>query len=167
MTVLPFTSRTKRLPTRASLAAVPALASGSFASPSGRSGSFLGTFRLERCTVRFGQLAAAGVFTGQLFDADGQPIGFSARRKTTAADVIMSRTALLVRVRPGTVNLLGFDVEVREVHIDAKGTHCENAVRAALALTNQLPDERGASRCEVKDIRALRPSPQTRPRRSG
>jgi hypothetical protein len=163
MTVLPFTSRTKRSPIGAPWAAGPAIVSGSFAPPSGGSGTFLGTYRLERCTVRFGQLAAAGVFTGQFFDADGQPIGFSARRKTTAADVITTRTALLIRIRPGNVDLLGFNVEVREVHIDVQGTRFESAVRAALNLANQLPGERGAGTCAVNEI-ALRPSPPTRPR---
>ena len=166
MTVLPFTSRTKTSLTGLAWAAVPAMVNGCFAPPSGGSGTFLGTFRLERCTVRFGQLAAAGVFTGQLFDADGQPIGFSARRKTTAADVITTRTALLVRIRPGNVDLLGFDVELREVHVDAQGTRFESAVRSALDLSSQPPDEGEAGCCTVRDIRALRPSPPTRPRHS-
>jgi hypothetical protein len=166
MTVLPFTGCTKRFSAGVPGAAVPAMVSGSFACPSGRSGTFLGTNRLQRCTAKFGQLAAAGVDTGQLFDADGEPIGFSARRKTTVADVIQSRTALLVRTRHGNVDLLDFDVDVRGVHVDVQGPQFENAVRVAFELTSQLLDERGARRCTVNDIRALRPSRPTRPRRS-
>ena len=42
-----------------------AVATGSFASASGGTGVYTGTYRLERFVSQFGQLAAAGVFAGR------------------------------------------------------------------------------------------------------
>ena len=76
MTVLPFTAR----PSRSLIGTAPPLAApmavtGSFRSPTGRGGTFTGSYRLEHCSSTLGQLTAAGVFTGELTDADGSPIG--------------------------------------------------------------------------------------------
>ncbi len=105
MTVIPFTGRTQRSGTAAPPPAAPAVVTGSFGSPSGRAGTFVGSYRLERCLSRFGQLAAA----------------------------------LLVQIGPLDVNLLGFLVGVDELSVDVRGTSCEDAVRAALEVSDQPP----------------------------
>jgi hypothetical protein len=95
-----------------------AVASGTFQAPSGRAGSFTGTYRLERFVSQFGQLAAAGGFTGELLDADGGHIGFGSRRHTAAVEVMAGPTQLLAELGPLAVNLLGFLVQVGEVTVD-------------------------------------------------
>ena len=143
MTVIPFTGRTQRSGTAAPPPAAPAVVTGSFGSPSGRAGAFVGSYRLERCLSRFGQLAAAGVFTGQLTDADGRGIGLGARRTTVAVQVVSTATALLVQIGPLDVNLLGFLVGVDELSVDVRGTSCEDAIRAALEVSDQPPAAAG------------------------
>ncbi len=51
MTVITFTGRTKRPGTAAPPPAAPAAVTGSFGSPSGRTGTFVGSYRLERVPV--------------------------------------------------------------------------------------------------------------------
>ena len=143
MTVIPFTGRTQRSGTAAPPPAAPAVVTGSFGSPSGRAGTFVGSYRLERCLSRFGQLAAAGVFTGQLTDADGRSIGLGARRTTVAVQVVSTATALLVQIGPLDVNLLGFLVGVDELSVDVRGTSCEDAMRAALGCPTRRPPHPG------------------------
>lgn len=139
MTVITFTGRTKRPRTAAPPPAAPAAVTGSFGSPSGRTGTFVGSYRLERCLSRFGQLAAAGVFTGELTDADGRSIGIGARRTTVAVQVVSTATGLLVQIGPLDVNLLGFLVGVDELSVDVRGTSCKDAVREALEVSDQPP----------------------------
>ncbi len=109
---------------------------GSFVSPSGGTGTFTGWYRLERFASEFGQLAAVGLFTGELTDDHGGRIGTSVRRQTAAVEVMASETALLVRVGPLDVNLLGFLVTVTELSVAVQGG------RRALRLL-EPPDHTG------------------------
>jgi hypothetical protein len=117
MTVIPFAHRRPHSGAGPPMAAQTA-ATGTFCSPSGRVGNFTGAFRLERFVSRRGGIAAAGVFSGELTDADGSRIGMGSRRCIAAVEVIAGRTALLARLGPVDVNLLGFRVTMAEVTVD-------------------------------------------------
>lgn len=133
MGVITFTSRTKG-PLVPAAAAPPVVVTGALGSPSGRAGTFVGSYRLERCLSQHGQLAAAGVFTGELTDVDGSRIGIGARRVTVVACLVTTATGLLVQVGPLDVDLLGLVVGMGEVSVDVRGTCCEDSLRAALEL---------------------------------
>ena len=90
---------------------------GTFPAPSGGRGTFAGTYRLERLVNQFGQLAAAGIFTGELHDADGSHVGMSSRRLTCAALVDTYSDLHVVQIGPVDVNLLGFMVTVDEFSV--------------------------------------------------
>jgi hypothetical protein len=91
--------------------------SGTFRDPHGDLGTFIGAYRLERVVDQFGQLAAAGVFTGNLTDSSGGHVGFASRRLTVAAEVVATRTGSELRIGPLDVNLLGLFVRVEQVAV--------------------------------------------------
>ena len=115
MTVLPFPGRTTgvvdgdRRPTEPE--GSPQV-TGRFACPAGGEGVFTGTYRLERLVDQYGQLAAAGVFTGELTDAGGRRIGLASRRHTAAVEVAGTTGGQVLRLGPVDVNLHGFLVAV-------------------------------------------------------
>jgi hypothetical protein len=117
MTVLPFRAPSE---TRAPGTGPPggtAEVLGTFQAPDGGRGLFTGAYRLERLLDEHGQLAAAGVFTGELHAADGSHVGTGSRRLTCAAVVGSDSSAYEMRVGPVDVNLLGFMVSVGEFSI--------------------------------------------------
>lgn len=134
MTVLPFIARTARSSwTVQATSQVPAVSvKGAFNAPSGRAGTFTGSYRLEHCVSLMGQLAVAGVLTGRLTDADGSEVGICARRTIVAAKAEATGTAVCVQLVPLDVDLLGLLVSVPEISVDVRGTSCERAVREAL-----------------------------------
>lgn len=137
MTVLPFRARASasETPAEPQLATV-ADVKGSFSSPSGRAGTFTGCYRLERFVARSGAMAAAGVFTGELTDADGSRIGVGSRRQTAAIDVVANGPSLVVRLGPLDVNLLGFLVSMRTVSMEVRAPFGPPADREALRLVD-------------------------------
>jgi hypothetical protein len=145
MTVIPFLTRRAKPSEPGTVPPLPAdaVATGTFHSPSGRAGAFTGTYRLERFVSQFGQLAAAGVFTGELTNSDGSHIGMASRRHTAAVEVIATRTTLLARLGPVDVNLLGFIVTVAELTLNVDRASAEIAagllVVDALRNTDQRP----------------------------
>jgi len=90
---------------------------GSFGSPTGSAGTFTGTYRVERLLDQYGHPAAAGVFTGELVDAEGRRIGVGSRRHTAAVELRgdASDGTCEARMGPLDVNLLGFMVSVDEI----------------------------------------------------
>ena len=118
MTVLPFLpAQDRKASAAAPVPSTTAPATGTFWSPSGTMGSFSGSYRLERLVTEYGQLAAAGVFTGDLVDADGTAVGTGSRRHTAAAEATGDGTAWQVTVGPVDVNVLGFMVRMDEVTV--------------------------------------------------
>lgn len=129
MTVLPF--RERPVTTDRPVTPTPATAPGpgpgpagtsvelvgTFPAPSGGRGTFAGTYRLERLLNQFEQLAASGVFTGELRDADGTHVGICSRRITCAAVVDTDSVEHELRIGPVDVNLLGFMVTVDEFSV--------------------------------------------------
>jgi hypothetical protein len=97
-----------------------AAVTGAFGSPSGGTGTFTGAYRLERFVNQYDHLAAAGVFTGELIDADGTAIGVGSRRHTAAVSLGTDSTALVADMGPVDVNLLGFLVNVREFRMQVR-----------------------------------------------
>jgi hypothetical protein len=88
---------------------------GTFAAPSGRAGSFVGSYRLERLRTDFGQLTAAGVLTGELVDAGGAPVAIGSRRHSAAAELVSDATQHVVHIGPVDVNVAGFLVRVASI----------------------------------------------------
>jgi hypothetical protein len=99
-----------------------AVAKGTFASTTGGTGAFTGTYRLERFVSQYGQLAAAGVFTGALVDAGGIEIGMGSRQQTVAVEVATGPTGVVARLGPVDVNLFGFLVSVDEIAVEVPRT---------------------------------------------
>ena len=114
MTVLPFRTGPSANARGAGPPSGTAEIVGTFPAPSGGRGTFTGSYRLERLVDQFGQLAAAGIFTGELHEADGTHVGLASRRLTCAAVVGSDAESHLVQVGPVDVNLLGLMVTVQE-----------------------------------------------------
>lgn len=134
MTVVPFSPRAARPKAGFGTPATVAAVTGSLDSPSGQVGTFTGSFRLERFVSQSGKLAAAGVFTGVLTDADGSRIGMGSRRQTAAVEVQASGTGLVVRLGPLDVNLLGLVVAVYETSIQFHDAAHQRAAQQTLRL---------------------------------
>lgn len=87
---------------------------GSFRSPIGGRGRFIGSFRLER----YGDDAravAVGVFAGVLRDAEDNVIGLAARRQSSPARLSREPGVPGVVLHPACVDLLGFQVRLDPV----------------------------------------------------
>jgi hypothetical protein len=107
-------------------------------------------------------MAAAGVFTGHLFDADGSRIGMGSRRCTAVVEVILCRTALLARLGPVDVNLLGFRVTMAEVTVDVTRPSAAIRRRSRAGQLCQDPGQNPALRAE-SDISVNQAPPADRP----
>ena len=92
---------------------------GTFPSPSGRVGTMTGCLRLDRFVVVSDRLCAAGVFAGQLLDADGTTIGWGSRRKTAPAEIVRGLRGVTAVIGPVDVDLLGLTVSVPAFTIDS------------------------------------------------
>ena len=147
MTVIPFPQRppprlNPTLPqTRRS---VPVR--GTFRAPSGRCGTMTGSLRLEHVRVGSDELWVAGVFTGEMFDADGERIGACSRRQSAPAHLGDSGEAL-VTVGPVDVDLMGLVVTVSTVRVPsapATGDHKRgHAARRHTALRHPPAEDQG------------------------
>src|SRR5687768_2727737 len=82
-------------------------ARGSFRSPSGRSGTWAGAYRLDGFSSEHGQLTATGVFTGYLADARSGAMSSSSRH-TCAVRGFVTRRSLDLLLGPVDVKLSGF-----------------------------------------------------------
>lgn len=117
MTVLSFDARRRARTPDTGLPSLAGSVTGTFASPTGSAGTFTGSYRLERLLDQFDHPAAAGVFTGELVDAEGRRIGVGSRRHTAAVQLFADAGAGTSEARMGplAVNLLGFMVSVDEI----------------------------------------------------
>lgn len=142
MTVLPFPVRP---PARAGAAGPSRTAAVTgtfwFWSPQGPVATFTGTYRLERLVDQYGLTAAAGVFTGDLVGADGCQLGRASRRHTAAAELNATSDAVVARIGPLDVNLLGFLVTVNEFTVAVP-----QALLESVAEAGRAGDPRGAAR---------------------
>ena len=66
---------------------------GTFRSPSGGIGMMTGWLRLGRFHVVSDRLWAAGVFTAELLDSEGDTIGIASRRRTVPAELAAACTS--------------------------------------------------------------------------
>jgi hypothetical protein len=113
MSVLPFTSRMSPSDDgRTEYSAAPDVTGSVRSRLGGGDVSFRGTYRIERLLEQYGLPAAAGVFTGELSDANGNRIGLASRRHTAAVRLLDGTEGPLVSLGPVDVNLLGFLVTV-------------------------------------------------------
>lgn len=117
---------------------------GTFRSPRGLAGSMHGSLRLERVGVEAGRLRVAGVFTGELLDADGTSIGVGSRRQVAPAMVPDDGDGGHVLIGPVQVDLLGLDVSIPAFAVDAEaGGEIAPIVRLPLPTS---PAANGAGR---------------------
>lgn len=130
MTVIDINARSRKPMKRRASSAIATLVTGTFSAPSGCIGTFHGSYRLERLVTEHGHLAAAGIFAGDLMDADDSVIGTGSRRHTAAAVVEPSTDALIAELGPVEVNIIGFPVLVRAFEV---------------AIPRELPPAGGAS----------------------
>jgi len=77
-----------------------------------------GCLRLDRFVVVSDRLCAAGVFAGELLDADGTTIGWGSRRKTAPAEIVRGLHGVTAVIGPVDVDLLGLTVTVPAFTID-------------------------------------------------
>jgi hypothetical protein len=77
-----------------------------------------GCLRLDRFIVVSDRLCAAGVFAGELLDADGTTIGWGSRRKTAPAEIVRGRRGITAVIGPVDVDLLGLTVRVPAFTLD-------------------------------------------------
>lgn len=110
---------------------------GTFQSPSGRAGTMSGWLRANRFVMDSGRLWVAGVFTGELRDADGSPIGIGSRRGTAPAEISCGDRGDMAVVGPVEVNLLGLSVSVAAVTMEVGALH-------APASCSDTPDSQRA-----------------------
>ena len=92
---------------------------GTFPSPSGRVGTMTGCLRLDRFVVVSDRLCVAGVFAGELLDADGTTIGWGGRYQTAPAEIVRGLRGATAVIGPVDVNLLGLTVSVLAFTIDS------------------------------------------------
>jgi hypothetical protein len=109
MTVTPLHAQPPRRTRQAAMPRSVAVA-GTFQAPSGAPGIFRGSYRLERLVSEHGQTAAAGVFAGELVEADGTVVGTGSRRHTAAVLVAAARSTFVAQLGPVEVNVIGFPV---------------------------------------------------------
>ena len=90
---------------------------GTFRAASGWTGTFTGSYRLDRLLTMDGQTVAVGLVTGQLVTDDGRSLGVGSRRQTAAAEVASTAGAFRVQVGPVELTLLGCLVTVDVVAV--------------------------------------------------
>jgi hypothetical protein len=71
-----------------------------------------------------GEVAAVGVFSGELVDSGGSRIGFGSRRVTAAAQVRISGTSVVAQVSAVDVNLLGLLIACEPLTVDLSASLC-------------------------------------------
>ena len=109
-----------RRPARTPTAPAPvttAAVTGTFRAASGWTGTFTGSYRLDRLLTKDGQTVAVGLVTGELVTDDGRSLGVGSRRHAAAAEVTPTADAFRVQVRPVELTLLGCLVTVDVVAV--------------------------------------------------
>jgi hypothetical protein len=81
-----------------------------------------GCLRLDRFIVVSGRPCAAGLFAGELLDADGTTIGWGSRRKTAPAEIVRGLRGATGVIGPVDVDLLGLTVRVPAFILDTEAT---------------------------------------------
>jgi len=87
---------------------------GTFRSPRGGLGTMHGHLRLQRMVIAPRGAFVRGVFTGELLEPDGTPVGVDSRRCVVPADLTRCDGVLRAVVRPMQLDLMGI-----MVHVDA------------------------------------------------
>jgi len=118
MTVIPLPDRwsSARAPGGCSCRSIPI--HGTFRSPRGRSGTMRGSLRLQRLSMTPEGACAEGVFTGELFDADGSRVGTGSRRQSAPAG-IGGPEGSSVTIGPLDIDLMGFVISVPAISVPA------------------------------------------------
>lgn len=113
----------------------PTVLTGTFRSPTGRSGQMTGSLRVQRLLLVPRGAFVTGVFTGELREPDGTLIGVDSRRATVPVDLVRGEHGLQPVVRPVTIDLMGISVKVHGF-----------VVEPALGLVGQAAGTRASHR---------------------
>jgi hypothetical protein len=97
---------------------VTAPVTGTFTDALGGTGTFVGTYTLERFTTQNGQLAVVGTLTGTLTDSLGAVIGTITTRVTALIDTNATCQILELTLGPLDLDLLGLQVHLDQVHLE-------------------------------------------------
>lgn len=109
-----------RRPAGTSTAPAPVTAAaltGTFRAASGWTGTFTGSYRLDRLLTKDGQTVAVGLVTGELVTHDGRSLGVGSRHHAAAVEVTSTEDAFRVQVGPAQLTLLGCLVTVDMVAV--------------------------------------------------
>lgn len=98
--------------------AVTAPVTGTFTDALGGTGTFAGTYTLERFTTQGGQLAVVGTLTGTLTDSLGAVIGTVNTQITTPVGISATCQILELTLGPLDLDLLGLQVHLDQVHLE-------------------------------------------------
>jgi hypothetical protein len=103
---------------------------GTFRAPGGLDGTMTGSLRLRQVRMSVDPPRVDAVFTGELFDGQGERIGTCSRRQSAPALLGDTDDAPLI-IGPVRVDLMGLAVKVPEIRIprtcDAHG--CQHRIR--------------------------------------
>ena len=91
---------------------------GTFRSPRGRSGTMVGSLRLQRLVIAPRGTFVTGVFTGELREPDGSLVGVDSRRASAPADLVRDESGLRPIVRPLQLDLMGITIDIGSFGIE-------------------------------------------------
>jgi hypothetical protein len=92
---------------------------GTFEDALGGTGTFVGTFDINRVAVRSGELVVIGTLTGTLTDSVGTVLGTVNRQATVPLDITQASCEILdLTLGPLDLDLLGLVVHLDTVHLE-------------------------------------------------
>jgi hypothetical protein len=98
---------------------IPVAVTGTFTDAVGGTGTFTGTFFVDKFTVQNGKLAAVGTLTGTLTDSLGNVLGTVTKQLTILVGSISATCEILhLELGPIDLDLLGLVVHVDKIVID-------------------------------------------------
>jgi hypothetical protein len=136
-------------PARSASAQVAIPVTGTFTDALGGTGTFAGSFDIQRFTARGGQLLAIGTLTGTLTDSLGTVLGTVTRQITLPVGVAQASCEILdLTLGPLDLNLLGLVVHLDVVHLDitaeqGPGNLLGNLLCAVAGLLDNTPSLAG------------------------
>jgi hypothetical protein len=105
-------------------------------------GTMTGSLRLDRFVMAADGLYAAGVFTGELIDADGTPIGMGSCRKAVPAAISRGGAGIVAAIGPVDVDLLGLVVTICPFSVEARVPVRGRAHKATVLPLRRRPSAR-------------------------
>jgi hypothetical protein len=98
-----------------------------------------GCLRLDRFVMAADGLYAAGVFTGELADAGGTPIGVGSCRKAVPAAISRGASGIVAAIGPVDIDLLGLVVTISPFSVEARVPVTGRALNATVLPLRRRP----------------------------